>query len=952
LQQVTNEETAGEPGGGAINGTNTSGDGWDVFFDNDHVFTVWHHDGRNNVSQGAVDCKTRAGGSCGPKWPFFLTSNGTAAGTAGTSGTSVFHTDVRSTGWVDTANQHLWFATNTTSASGFACIDISDFTTGPAWCGGSTTTALRAVGVSVPANRGGRGYCAPKGADFIGGCLNEFAEVNGKLFSWDAWTGKLVCLDTAANAGAGAACAGQPYAFAGIGNAGGVFDADVAKRRSGLIVSDGRIYGVGTATSSSSGSLGICFDPATLAACAGWSSPKALASLQPMTYEQTDSSGTVQGVCFRTWSTGNFLASCFTPGGVAFGTGGAPTLNTTLSNALIINGRTYGWVIAKNPVRIGTKTLWGNASWESTPSPFLLNCFDTATNAACPNWPKTGVLNYTLSADPYNSGCVWKNTDSGSIQAYNIATGALSCPPPPTVSFKMAAVTPRLSCASGGLSSWQQFSVSGTTYTSATLTVRDAAGAVVTSGATTWQNVPFVSGVVDLSTLAVADSGTDGTFEVTFTGRDNTPAVGTVSALGETAQLCLPLQAQVACPASPAQVPPGPMPTPAPAVLTSDGEATLASSGTQAFTTASISVPRTSGTAAQCLGDIAGQATIQGTTTPVPNVTMTLVDGSGNSIATTTTDSSGNYSFGRLVAGSDYKVQFGSGAGVSITSSTSSSAATPRTVVVAQTTIVNGAYVAALVSPAASPDSTTGPQGQPQSIGLLGNDTASSGATLTPSTVRICGLLEVSPSCTQTTVTVLGVGTYSLSGGTITFTPESAYTGTPAPLPYVVQDSSGQTAASTYTPSVTGGAQSTAGAAILSPLISPGAAKSPKLVIHTTTSKPVLKPGQLTTITLVVRNSGTATATKTVTRAPIPAGFAIVQRNGGKVVAGVIRFQTGNIAPKGRITRTYVLVATRAGVGKAVPVMGRATATNTRPVKDPTALRVIGAPLGGAAVTG
>jgi len=941
LQQVTNQSVASEPGGGAINGANSSGDGWDVFFDADHVFNVWHHDGNNNVSQGAIDCHKRDGTSCGPGWPFFLTSDGTA------SGTSVFHTDVRSTGWVDTANHHLWIPTNSTSASGFACVNIADFTTGPTWCGGSTTAALRAVGVSVPTSHGGSGYCAPANSNFIGGCLNEFAEVNGKLFAWDSWTGKLVCLDTAASGGAGSACAGQPYSFAGIGNAGGVFNSDVAKRRSGLIASGGLIYGVGTATTSSSGSFGICFDPSTLAACTGWSSPKTLASLQPMIYEQTDSYGTVQGVCFRAWSSGNFSSSCFTPAGVAFGSGGAPTLNTTLSNALIIAGRGYGWLVAKSPVRVGTKIFWGNASWEAGnaggSASRLLNCFDTATNAACTNWPKTSVLNYAMSVDPYNDGCVWKNDNDGHIGAYNIATGASSCPPPPTVSFRMAAITPRLSCASGGVSSWQQISLSGTTYTSATLTVRDAAGAVVTSGGTPWQNVPFVAGAVDLSTLAVADSGINGTFEVTFVGRDNTPATGSVSALGGTPELCLPLQAQIACPTAPAQVPPGPMPTPSPAVLTSDGEATLASSGTQTFTTASISVPRTPGTAAQCLGDIAGQTTIQGTATPVPNVTMTLVDGSGNPIATTTTDASGNYSFGRLAAGNGYKVQFGSGAGVSITAPTSSSGANPRTVVVAQTTIVNGEYVLAVASsPSASPDTTSGPQGKPQSIDLLGNDTPSSGATLTPSTVRICGPLEVSPSCTQTTVTVPGVGTYALSGGTITFTPLPAYTGTPAPLPYIVQDSSGQTAASTYTPTVPGPSAAAA-----------GAGASPKLAIRTTASRPVLKPGQQTTITLVVRNRGTATATRTVTRAPIPAGFAIVRPNGGKVVGGVIRFQTGNIAPNGRITRTYVLVATRAGVGKTVPVMGRATATNTRPVKDPTALRVIGTtPVGGAAVTG
>ena len=53
----------------------------------------------------------------------------------------------------------------------------------------------------------------------------------------------------------------------------------------------------------------------------------------------------------------------------------------------LIAGRTYGWVIAKNPVRIGTKYIWGNTSWQSGnaggSSSRLLNCYDVATGAIC-----------------------------------------------------------------------------------------------------------------------------------------------------------------------------------------------------------------------------------------------------------------------------------------------------------------------------------------------------------------------------------------------------------------------------------------------------------------------------------------------------------------------------------------------------------------------------------------
>jgi uncharacterized repeat protein (TIGR02059 family) len=113
--------------------------------------------------------------------------------------------------------------------------------------------------------------------------------------------------------------------------------------------------------------------------------------------------------------------------------------------------------------------------------------------------------------------------------------------------------------------------------------------------------------------------------------------------------------------------------------------------------------------------------------------------------------------------------------------------------------------------PTALPDVTSGIKGAVQTVNLLtnpdGTDAAGiSGVTLKADSVKLCDpnpTAEVSPACTKTSVTVAGVGTYSVnSSGVMTFTPDANYTGTPAPLAYTVLDSTGQKADSTYTPTV------------------------------------------------------------------------------------------------------------------------------------------------------
>jgi CshA-type fibril repeat protein len=253
--------------------------------------------------------------------------------------------------------------------------------------------------------------------------------------------------------------------------------------------------------------------------------------------------------------------------------------------------------------------------------------------------------------------------------------------------------------------------------------------------------------------------------------------------------------------------------------------------------------------------------------------------------------------------------------------------------------------------PVATPNSTSGMQGESQVADLLVNDAAGPWLTLDPTSVRLCGATEVSPSCTQTLLVVAGVGTYKVdAAGMMTFTPEPGYVGTPQPITYVVQDSIGQTVTSTYTPTVTA---PPATPLLASPLVPVKTVRAvTKLAITTTASRPLMRTGQRTTITLRVRNVGPKVARSTTTWAPIPAGFTVVDRNGGKIRGGYITFQLGDIAVKGWRTRTFVLVPTRASIGHAVPVMGRAAGSNVKPVKDPTRLSVIADPVSAPAVTG
>ena len=106
--------------------------------------------------------------------------------------------------------------------------------------------------------------------------------------------------------------------------------------------------------------------------------------------------------------------------------------------------------------------------------------------------------------------------------------------------------------------------------------------------------------------------------------------------------------------------------------------------------------------------------------------------------------------------------------------------------------------------PTARPDTSRGVMEQTQTLSPVGNDSPGAIAyPLDPKTVLLCGATETAPTCTQTTVTVAGEGTYVVqSNGTVKFTPEATYYGTATPVRYIVKDSLGQVATSTLTPTV------------------------------------------------------------------------------------------------------------------------------------------------------
>jgi CshA-type fibril repeat protein len=96
-------------------------------------------------------------------------------------------------------------------------------------------------------------------------------------------------------------------------------------------------------------------------------------------------------------------------------------------------------------------------------------------------------------------------------------------------------------------------------------------------------------------------------------------------------------------------------------------------------------------------------------------------------------------------------------------------------------------------APAANVDVTKTKPGTSVVLNPVSNDKPGSYA-LDPTTIRLCGTGEISPSCTQMSVTTLdGLYVVDPTSGQVTFTPRDGFTGQ-ATIPYVIHDARGMAA--------------------------------------------------------------------------------------------------------------------------------------------------------------
>lgn len=474
----------------------------------------------------------------------------------------------------------------------------------------------------------------------LGGQTRAGNEVYGMVE--DGAAGKLLCYDLAA----ATPCTGQPYTIPGYSS----FDGSIPAH---LATIAGRVYVTSNQVS--------CFDPATHTFCTGsWPVGSGMDSPASVVPKRNPGTLAVNGVCLIDQGTDCWDltgASVTTPSGLAtmLGNESASSMGSW-SSFQGSAGRAY-WVDGN----------LGKA-W----------CYDWATDGPCPGYtpPVIGGDAYTTTVDPRDDRCMWTNSDGSGIKTFNGLTGSLGCPPPvnPTVSFGQGPATVRLSCTEAGrVRSWRTAHLTpagALALADLRLTVVDPDGTPV-AGYT--DLTPNGSGIIDLTGLAVADSGLTPTFEVTAVGGTDGDAVQVETAItyvADPAQLCVPLTVlQPACPS----LTPGVQGNGTAAVTaTTVTGTTLVDDGVAPVTrTRNVSVTRAGRTG--CIGAVSGTISRDDPGGPVPagSVTVSLrPSGGGTAYATVTTDGSGNYAFPYVKPGSYLVTVAGASGSATVTTST------------------------------------------------------------------------------------------------------------------------------------------------------------------------------------------------------------------------------------------------------------------------------------------
>lgn len=768
------------------NGVSRSGgDGWDVEFDSRGYIYNWYHHGA--LSSG-LDCRDRLTGAlCAGSWPMSL-------------GNSGFNSPMQSTLFFDEFNKHIWLpAADRLTGTGFLCVDVTTVAS-PALCGGSKATAWNMLNARASAQETG---------------IEQIIASEGKIYSWDLLSGKILCYDYLSNNGLGAACSNMPAITVTAGSANALFQ-NPTSTMTYFREAFGNIYGQLNASVT-------CFNAKTFAKCTGWANYSQTLNTGNghAMYLQPNAAGQIVGVCTAT------NAKCFAADGSTFNT------NSTVQSNL--NGGNMGrW--NGSMLTVGSKFLFNNLWTNSN-----IFCYDFATSAACTGWNASngvGVIAasrvYTMDLDPLSNDCVWTNSDNGNpmIGQVTISTGQLGCTIKLASStYKQAEISPRLTCDGTSGVGYSRFTLSGLTkgtdYTSASLSIFKANGDVLVSGGTTWDNVAFNSdNYVDLTSIVATDLGKNGVFKINYVGKTTTAAAtGTLLMKSDSAQLCLSLTAKMVCPNT---VLVG-TPTDSTTNFSATGATINAANVRTDYTVTSGNLTIGAPLASECgfvLNAVIGRGqasqafpanpvAVEGAVAYLTDTSGTILnDANGNPIKATS-DANGNLSFGAVKAGS-YKVAFAdfplvNGVGAGDIASTYISQyrfvtgeinrtpqnpdanfttiqtplTTPTFTGIAGTPLV---VKALYVMRAVAVNDTVGIKGGSLStIDVLANDKPTTTASFTTSSLKICAL-GTSTSCALTSLVIANQGTYAVSSGKITFTPASNYFGAVTPITYQVSD--------------------------------------------------------------------------------------------------------------------------------------------------------------------
>ena len=204
---------------------------------------------------------------------------------------SGFYSPMESTLFFDEVNKHIWLpAADRSTGTGFLCIDVATVAS-PALCGGSKANAWKMINARVNAQENG---------------LEQITASEGKIYSWDILSGKILCYDYLSNNGLGASCSNMP-AISVTPGAANALAANPQNSWTYLEEAFGNLYGELNASVT-------CFNAKTMAKCTGWANYS-----QTLTYGsnyamylQPNAAGEIVGVCTAT------NAKCFAADGTTF----------------------------------------------------------------------------------------------------------------------------------------------------------------------------------------------------------------------------------------------------------------------------------------------------------------------------------------------------------------------------------------------------------------------------------------------------------------------------------------------------------------------------------------------------------------------------------------------------------------------------------------------------------